>query len=83
MMQIIINDPAVERVGELLVMQMGPQQALLTVEIRFQRTLAMQELESAIGRIKNRIREQEPAMEKLFIDPEPLPETAGDKASAA
>jgi hypothetical protein len=32
MKQIITEDPAVERVGELLTMHMGPQHALLTVE---------------------------------------------------
>ena len=60
MKRIIIDDPAVERVGELLTMQMGPEQALLTVEIRFRRSLAVQEVECAIQRIKKRIREQEP-----------------------
>jgi divalent metal cation (Fe/Co/Zn/Cd) transporter len=83
MKQIIVNDPAVERVGELLTMQMGPQQALLTVEIRFRRTLDIQQLESAIDRMKRRIREQDPAMERIFIVPEPLPEKSGDTANAA
>ena len=48
-------------------------QALLTVEIRFHRTLDIQEVETAIGRIKKHIREKEPAVEKIFIDPEPFP----------
>jgi cation diffusion facilitator family transporter len=73
MKQIIIDDPAVERVGQLLTMQMGPQQALLTVEIRFQRTLDILQVELAIQRIKKRIRQQEPTVERIFIDPDPLP----------
>ena len=83
MKQIITSDPAVERVGELLTMQMGPQQVLLTVEIRFRRTLDIQQIESAISRIKSRIIEQEPTMERIFIDPDPFPESSANKTKAA
>jgi cation diffusion facilitator family transporter len=83
MKQIITDDPAVERVGELLTMQMGPQRALLNVEIRFQRTLDIRQVEAAIARIKSRIQEKEPAMERIFIDPDPFPEPGANKAEAA
>jgi cation diffusion facilitator family transporter len=73
MRQIIIDDPAVERVGRLFTMQMGPQEALLTVEIRFQRTLDILQVELAIQRMKKRIREQEPTVERIFIDPDSSP----------
>lgn len=83
MRKTITDDPAVERVGELLTMQMGPQHALLTVEIRFHRTLDVQQLESAISRIKRRIREKDPGVEKIFIDPEPFPHERSDARWAA
>jgi divalent metal cation (Fe/Co/Zn/Cd) transporter len=36
----IINaDPSVEKVGDLLTMQLGPDQVLLTVQIRFRQDL--------------------------------------------
>jgi len=54
-------------------MQMGPQQALLSVEIRFQRTLDILQVELAIQRIKKRIRQQEPTVERIFVDPDPFP----------
>ena len=73
MRQIIVSDPAVERVGKLFTMQMGPQQALLNVEIRFQRTLDILQVELAIQRIKERIRQQEPTVERIFVDPDPFP----------
>lgn len=73
MKQIIVDDPAVERVGKLFTMQMGPQRALLTAEIRFQRTLDILQVESAIHRIKERLRQQEPTVERIFIDPDPSP----------
>lgn len=73
MKQIILDDPAVERVGQLFTMQMGPQQALLNVLIRFQRTLDILQIETAIKRIKERIRQEEPTVERIFIDPDPTP----------
>lgn len=80
MRQVITSDPAVERVGELLTMQMGPQQAILTVEIRFRRTLDIKEVETAIVRIKRNIRDKEPAVEKIFIDPEQFPQRRDEAA---
>jgi divalent metal cation (Fe/Co/Zn/Cd) transporter len=79
----ISEHEGVERVGELLTMQMGPQHALLTVEIRLRRTLDIQQLESAISRIKSRVMEQEPIMERIFIDPDPFPEPSANKTEAA
>jgi cation diffusion facilitator family transporter len=73
MKRIIVNDPAVERVGNLFTMQMGPQQALLTVEIRFRRTLDILQVESAVQRIKKDIHREEPSVERIFIDPDPTP----------
>lgn len=80
MRQIITSDPAVERVGELLTMQMGPQEAILTVEIRFHCRLDIKKVETAIGRIKSHIRDREPGMEKIFIDPEQFPESRDEAA---
>jgi len=77
--QIFADDPAVERIGEILTMQLGPQQALLTAKIRFRRTLSLQQLESEIRRIKQRIRHQEPIMKTIFIEPDPLAEFPGDR----
>jgi hypothetical protein len=51
-------------------MQLGPQEVLLNAGIRFRRAVSHQQLESAIGRIKRDIREQEPTMERIFIDPD-------------
>jgi len=76
----LIDDPAVERLGEMLTMQLGPERALLTAKIRFRRPLDVQQLESEIDRIKRRIRQQDPTMETIFIEPDSLtgdrPETA-------
>jgi divalent metal cation (Fe/Co/Zn/Cd) transporter len=80
MRQIITRDPAVERVGELLTMQMGPQEAILTVEIRFHRTLDIKKSKPqsdesrVISAIENR------GMEKIFIDPVQFPKSRDEAA---
>jgi cation diffusion facilitator family transporter len=81
--RIIDEDPAVERVGKTLTMQLGPQQALLTAEIKFRGSLTVSQLESSIDRIKERIREEEPAMERIFIEANSLAERKHGRQDAA
>jgi cation diffusion facilitator family transporter len=81
--EIIRADPAVERLGQVLTMQLGPQQALLTVEVKFRRGLDLQQLEAAVERIKGSIREKEPTMEKIFIEPDSLPKSPEPRSRAA
>ena len=68
--ELITADEAVERVGDILTMQLGPDQVLLTVDIRFQRNLTMDQLESVIDRLEKKIREQEPSIQRIFIEAE-------------
>ena len=68
--QVIREDPAVERVGDLLTMQLGPEQVLLNVDIQFRKGLDLLELEAAIDRIEARIREVEPTVQHIFIEAE-------------
>jgi cation diffusion facilitator family transporter len=81
--QIILSDSAVENVGDLLTMQLGPNQVLLTVNIQFRRNLDLQQLESAIERIENRIREKEPMIERIFIEAESFKRAAPPSSKAA
>jgi len=70
--KIIKEEPAVERIGEVLTMQLGPHQTLLTATIKFRRPLSLQQLESTIDLVEKRIREQDPTMERIFIEPDSL-----------
>jgi divalent metal cation (Fe/Co/Zn/Cd) transporter len=70
--KIIESDPAAEGVGDLLTMQLGPEQVLLTANIRFQRGLNVQQLEAAIARIEDRIKREEPTIERMFIEADSL-----------
>jgi divalent metal cation (Fe/Co/Zn/Cd) transporter len=47
--EIINADPSVDRVGDLLTMQLGPNQVLHTANIQFRRDLGLKQLEMAIA----------------------------------
>jgi len=80
--EIIRADPAVEEVGDLLTMQLGPEQVLLTVNIQFRRKLTLEQLESAIERIEARIRQEQPSVQRIFIEAESFkPEKSSSKAA--
>jgi cation diffusion facilitator family transporter len=81
--EIIRQDPAVEEVGDLLTMQLGPEQVLLNVDIRFRSGLDVRQLESAIDRIEKQIREKEPSIRRIFIEADSLKAVAGDSSKAA
>ena len=69
---IICADHSVDNVGDLLTMQLGPDQVLLNVDIRFNRGLGVQELESAIDRIEKNIRQSDPTVQRIFIEVDSL-----------
>jgi len=80
--EIIRADPTVEEVGDLLTMQLGPEQVLLTVNIQFRRKLTLEQLESAIERIEARIRQEQPSVQRIFIEAESFkPEKSSSKAA--
>jgi hypothetical protein len=45
-----VAESSVDKAGELLTMQLGPDQVLLTAGIRFRRGLTVEKLESTIAR---------------------------------
>jgi cation diffusion facilitator family transporter len=69
---LIASDPAVEQVGDLLTMHLGPQQVLLNVDIKFRGGLSVAALESTIDRLESRIREEDPQVKRIFIEAESL-----------
>jgi len=69
---LIRSDPAVQNVGDLLTMYLGPEQVLLNVDIQFRSGLTVQELESSIDRLEERIRKEDPKIQRIFIEAEGL-----------
>jgi cation diffusion facilitator family transporter len=70
--EIIRSEPAVEAVGDLLTMQLGVDQVLLTIAIKFRRDLGVSQIESTIDRLERRIRQEEPSIKRIFIEAESL-----------
>jgi divalent metal cation (Fe/Co/Zn/Cd) transporter len=70
--QIISSDSAVEQGGKVLTMQPGPDEALLTVNVRFKRNLKVEQVEAAIRRIEDQIHQREPAIRQIFIEADSL-----------
>ncbi len=72
--EILASDPDVEKVGDLLSMQLGAEQVLLTVKMKFRSGLTLEQLESVIERIKKRVQQQDSALVQIFIEPSLLDE---------
>jgi cation diffusion facilitator family transporter len=69
---IIRSEPSVEEVGDLFTMQLGPDEVLLAVALRFNSHLRVQELEATIDRLEQKIRRQAPVIQRIFIEAESL-----------
>lgn len=65
---IIVADPAVESVGHLLTMRLGPDTVLLTAAIRFARRLDLDQVERAIARLEQAIKSAYPAIMHLYLE---------------
>lgn len=73
----IAAEPAVEQVGRLFTMQLGPGAVLMTANIRFRRELKMPDLEAAIDRIERQARAIDPTIRHIFLEAESLRATPG------
>jgi cation diffusion facilitator family transporter len=81
--RIIQMDPSVQNVGALLTMQLGPEQVLLAVDIKFRTNLSVQELESAIDRIEANIRREQPTVVRMYLEVDSLKQTQQPGSDAA
>jgi len=74
--RIAADDEAVEASGAPLTMHLGPDDVLLNLDIRFRRGLTLEEVESAVRRLEEKIRSLYPEIRRIFIE-------AGSLASLA
>lgn len=70
--EILSSDVAVERVGKILSMQLGAEQVLLTVPIKFRPELTIEQIESVIARLKQRVQQPDSSAVQIFIEPSAL-----------
>jgi cation diffusion facilitator family transporter len=67
---VIAGQPEVEAVGDVLTMQLGPEQIFLAADIRFREGQNVRQLEAAIDQLENKIREVDPAIQRIFLEAE-------------
>jgi cation diffusion facilitator family transporter len=66
--KIISGDPAVEAVGHLLTMQLGPGHVLLVVAVKFRPDLRVDEADQAINRMEYAIKTKYPSIQHIYIE---------------
>ena len=71
---LIEGDPAVERVGHLHTMYLGPHEVLLTIELRFRSQISAQEVRQGVRRLREAIQSQHPDVGRIFFGSELLTE---------
>ncbi|MBN1607796.1 MAG: cation transporter [Polyangiaceae bacterium] len=70
--RVLESDPAVARVVRLLTMQLGPDQALLNLNVSFASGVSAQELPEVIDRLERRIVSTCPTLRYVLIEAESL-----------
>ena len=81
--KIISADAAVEAVGHLLTMRLGPDSVLLTAAIRFRRQLNLDQVEQAIERLERAIKLTQPAILHLYLESGAVAQAARSAAQIA
>jgi divalent metal cation (Fe/Co/Zn/Cd) transporter len=64
---LVARDPAVDRVGNLLTMHLGPEEILLAMEVDFSNRLNAAEVEAAVLRLEAGIQGQHQQVTRIFI----------------
>jgi cation diffusion facilitator family transporter len=77
--ELVGAEPAIESADRPLTMQLGPEEILLNLRVRFRPGLDGAEMTSTLDRLERAIRARHPSVKSIFIDPR----TAGHQRPAA
>jgi cation diffusion facilitator family transporter len=66
--EILRGDPAIASVGQLLSMQLGPDDVLLTAAVIFRRGMRIDEVEAAIERLEHAVAAAYPAIRHIYFE---------------
>lgn len=66
--RIVAADPAVDGIGRLLTMHVGPEDILLNLDVTFRKDLAAGEIAAAVDRLEEAIREKDQRIRRIFIE---------------
>ena len=72
--ELVEGDAAVESVGHLHTMYLGPREVLLTIELRFRGHITALEIRQAVKRMREAIQSQHPDVGRIFFGSEYLSE---------
>jgi divalent metal cation (Fe/Co/Zn/Cd) transporter len=72
--ELVDADQAVERVSHLHSMYLGPNEVLLTIELRFRNEISALDVRHAVRRLKETIQSQHPDVSRVFFGAEALGE---------
>jgi cation diffusion facilitator family transporter len=61
-------DPAIETVEQLMTMQLGPDDVLLTAAVRFKRGMRIDEVDLAIARLERAVAEFDPTITRVYFE---------------
>jgi cation diffusion facilitator family transporter len=64
---IFCSDPSIMKVGRLLTMQLGPEEVLLNAAVQFRRGMRIDEVEHAIDRLEQKVREANPTIQHIYF----------------
>lgn len=76
---LIATDPGVEQVNRVLTLFLGPEEVMLTVELRFRRELSAAQVRESIARVKELLREKYPEIKRIYFAAESLYEDEREK----
>jgi divalent metal cation (Fe/Co/Zn/Cd) transporter len=77
--ELIASEPGVEQVNRVLTLFLGPEEVMLTVELRFRRTLSAAEVRSTISRVKQLVRTEYPEIKRIYFAAESLSDEDREK----
>ena len=72
--EIVDADPNVLKLNRPLTMQMGPDELLLALDVKFQQKLSSDDVTKAVQRLEKNIRKELPDVKKIFIEASNLAE---------
>ena len=70
--QLVEADADVDHVHRLLTMHFGPQEVLLTLEVKFRDELSAVDVREAVARLHKAVRQQHPEINRVFFGSESL-----------
>jgi divalent metal cation (Fe/Co/Zn/Cd) transporter len=74
--EIVRADQAVESCGRLLTVYLGPDEVLLTIEIRFRAENAAPDIRQAVARIKQAVQTRFARIRRIYFDADSLCEAS-------